>query len=41
MPHASNKARDLIGRLLVYESGNRISAEEVKSTLPLLQFEVF
>lgn len=30
MPHASNEARDLVGRLLVYESGSRISAGEVK-----------
>jgi hypothetical protein len=29
MPYASEEAQDLTGKLLVYESGDRLSAEEV------------
>jgi hypothetical protein len=31
MPYASDEARHLTARLLVYESGDRISAKEVSS----------
>jgi endonuclease/exonuclease/phosphatase (EEP) superfamily protein YafD len=33
MPYASEDARDLTGRLLVYESGDRIRAKEVSAAL--------
>jgi hypothetical protein len=33
MPYASEDARDLAGRLLVYESGDRIRAKEVSAAL--------
>lgn len=32
MPYASEEARDLVGKLVAYESGSRLSAREVRST---------